>query len=155
MLTHPHPLPLFHPRPRSRPHSSLPLSRYSRCERLLCNGSVECLATPLRITYYHLTFPTNIPVHTNIFRMGPAHSVAGDDIQVAITAGNQGGFFQTEREPAGGVLSVARLIQQPQDFELWVELKLRRYGSLSTYLARVLVFVTQEEPRVAYSPLLE
>lgn len=60
-----------------------------------------------------------------------------------------------EREPAGGVLSVARLIQQPKDFELWVELKLRRYGSLSTYLARVLVFVTQEEPRVAYSPLLE
>lgn len=81
--------------------------------------------------------------------------MTGDDIQVAITAGNQGGFFQTEREPAGGVLSVARLIQQPQDFELWVELKLRRYGSLSTYLAKVMVFVTQEEPRVAYSPLLE
>lgn len=110
---------------------------------------------PLRITYYHLTFPTNIPVYTNIFRMGPAHSMAGDNIQVTITSGNQGGFFQTDRESTGGVLSVKKVIQQPQDFELWVELKLQRYGSLSTYLAKVRVFVTQEEPRVAYSPLLE
>lgn len=149
------PAPPLPSTPNPHPPPPTSLSRCSRCERLLCNGSVECLAAPLRITYYHLTFPTNIPVHTSVFRMGPAHSVAGDDIQVAITAGNEGGFFRTEREKAGGVLSVAQLIPQPQDFELWVELKLRRYGSLSTYLARVLVFVTQEEPRVAYSPLAE
>lgn len=136
----------------SPPH---PFSHCSRCERLLCNDSVECLAMPLRITYYYLTFRTNIPVYTNIFRMGPSHTVAGDDIQIAITAGNEGGFFQAERVPTGGVMSVAKLIDKPQDFELSLELRLRRYGTLSTYLAKVLVFVTQEEPRVPYNPHLE
>lgn len=43
----------------------------------------------------------------------------------------------------------------PRDFELTLELRLRRYGHLSTYLAKVLVFVTQEESRVTYNPLLE
>uniref|UniRef100_A0A672HTS0 Fibulin-1 n=1 Tax=Salarias fasciatus TaxID=181472 RepID=A0A672HTS0_SALFA len=127
----------------------------TRCERLLCNESVECLTMPLRITYYYLTFPTNIPVFTNIFRMGPSHTVSGDDIQIAITSGNEGGFFRTERMPTGGVMSVAKLISRPQDFDLSVELKLRRYGSVTTHLAKVLVFVTQEEPRVPYNPLLE
>lgn len=110
---------------------------------------------PLRITYYYLTFPTNIPIFTNIFRMGPSHIVAGDDIQIAITSGNEGGYFKTERVPTGGVMSVAKLINKAQDFELSLELRLRRYGTLSTYLAKVLVFVTQEEPRVPYNPLLE
>lgn len=110
---------------------------------------------PLRITYYYLTFPTNIPVLTNIFRMGPSHTVPGDDIQIAITSGNEGGFFKTERIPTGGVMSVAQLIRKPQDFDLSVELRLQRYSSISTYLAKVLVFVTQEEPRVPYNSLLE
>uniref|UniRef100_A0A3B4ZNV7 Fibulin-1 n=1 Tax=Stegastes partitus TaxID=144197 RepID=A0A3B4ZNV7_9TELE len=127
----------------------------TRCERLLCNESVECLTMPLRITYYYLTFPTNIPVFTNIFRMGPSHTVPGDDIQIAITSGNEGGFFKTEQMPTGGVMSVAKLISKPQDFDLALELRLRRYGSITTYLAKVLVFVTQEEPRVPYNPLLE
>ncbi|XP_033823944.1 fibulin-1 isoform X2 [Periophthalmus magnuspinnatus] len=127
----------------------------TRCERLLCNESVECLPKPLRITYYYLTFPTNIPVFTNIFRMGPSQTLLGDDLQIAITAGNEGGFFKTERSPTGGILSVAKLINKPQDFELSVELRLRRHTSLSTYLAKVLVFVTQDEPRVPYNPLLE
>lgn len=142
------PLPLSPPPPQ-------PFSLCSRCERLLCNESVECLAMPLRITYYYLTFPTNIPVFTNIFRMGPSHIMAGDDIQIAITDGNEGGFFKTEQVPTGGVMSVAKLINRPQDFELSLELRLRRYGTLSTYLAKVLVFVTQDEPRVPYNPLLE
>lgn len=110
---------------------------------------------PLRITYYYLTFPTNIPVFTNIFRMGPSHTVAGDDIQIAITSGNEDGFFMTERVPTGGVMSVARLISKPQDFELSLELRLHRYSSLSTYVAKVMVFVTQEEARVPYSVILE
>ncbi|XP_056137305.1 fibulin-1 isoform X2 [Lampris incognitus] len=125
----------------------------TRCERLLCNESSECLAMPLRITYYHLTFPANIPIYTNVFRMGPSHTVPGDDIQIAIVSGNEGGFFRTERVPTGGVMSVARLIDGPQDFELAVELRLRRYGTLSSYLAKVRVFVTQDEPRVPYNPL--
>lgn len=124
----------------------------SRCERLLCNESEECLAMPLRITYYYLTFPTNIPVSTDIFRMGPSHNVAGDDIQVAITAGNEGGFFKTARLLTGGVMSVAKVIDKPQDFDLSLELRLRRYGTLSTYLAKVLVFVTPTEPKLAYKP---
>lgn len=110
---------------------------------------------PLRITYYYLTFPTNIPVFTNIFRMGPSHSVPGDDIQIVITAGNEAGFFKTEKLPSGGVMSVAKLINTPQDFDLSLELRLRRFGTTSIYLAKVLVFVTQEEPKVPYNPLLE
>ncbi|KAM9376964.1 fibulin-1 isoform 2-T2 [Pholidichthys leucotaenia] len=127
----------------------------TRCERLLCNDSIECQALPMRITFYYLTFPTNIPVFTNIFRMGPSHTVPGDDIQIAITAGNEGDFFKTDRMPSGGIMSVAKLINKPQDFELSLELRLRRYGTITTYLAKVLVFVTQEEPRVPYNPLLE
>uniref|UniRef100_A0AAX7TIC4 Fibulin-1 n=1 Tax=Astatotilapia calliptera TaxID=8154 RepID=A0AAX7TIC4_ASTCA len=127
----------------------------TRCERLLCNESVQCLTMPLRITYYYLTFPTNIPIFTTIFRMGPSHTVPGDDIHIAITAGNEGGFFRTEQMPTGGVMSVAKLINKPEDFELSLELRLRRYGTITTYLAKVLVFVTQEEPRVPYNPLLE
>uniref|UniRef100_A0A8C3A6Z0 Fibulin 1 n=1 Tax=Cyclopterus lumpus TaxID=8103 RepID=A0A8C3A6Z0_CYCLU len=127
----------------------------TRCERLPCNESLECLTLPLRITYYYLTFPTNIPVFTNIFRMGPAHSVAGDDIQIVITAGNGGAFFKTERVPSGGVMSVQSSSTRRRTFELSLELRLRRYGTLSTYLARVLVFVTKEEPRVLYNSLLE
>ncbi|MEQ2172543.1 hypothetical protein GOODEAATRI_022144 [Goodea atripinnis] len=115
----------------------------------------ECLILPLRITYYYLTFPTNIPVLTNIFRMGPSHTVLGDDIEVALIAGNEGGFFKAERTPTGGVLSVARLIDKPQDFQLDLELRLRRYGTVSIYLAKVLVFVTQEKPRVPYNPYQE
>lgn len=128
-----------------------PSCHCSRCERLLCSESEECLAMPLRITYYYLTFPKNIPISTSIFRMGPSHNVAGDDIQVVITAGNEGGFFKTARLPTGGVMSVAKVIDEPQDFDLSLELRLRRYGTLSTYLAKVLVFVTPAEPKLAYN----
>ncbi|CAL8295792.1 unnamed protein product [Boreogadus saida] len=128
---------------------------YSRCERLLCNDSSECLATPLRITYYYLTFPTDIPVNTNVFRMGPSHPVPGDVVHIAIVAGNDGGHFRTERVATGGVMAVARPFAAAQDFEVALELRLQRYGHLSTYLARVMVFVSQEEPRVPYNPLLE
>lgn len=79
----------------------------------------------------------------------------GDDIQIAIIAGNEGGFFKTERVPLGGVMSVAKLINKPQDFELSVELSIRRYSGHSSYLAKVLVFVTEEEPRAPLNPLLE
>ncbi|XP_008409358.1 fibulin-1 isoform X2 [Poecilia reticulata] len=127
----------------------------TRCERLLCNDSVVCPILPLRITYYYLTFPTNIPVFTNIFRMGPSHTMPGDDIQVALTAGNEGGFFKAERTPTGGVMSVGRLIDKPQDFKLDLEMRLRRYSTVSIYLAKILVFVTQEEPKVPYNPFQE
>ncbi|CAB1323414.1 unnamed protein product [Coregonus sp. 'balchen'] len=70
-------------------------------------GETECLASPLRITYYQLTFPTNIPVPTNVFRMGPSNTVSGDHVQIAIVGGNEGSFFSAQRVPSGGVMAVA------------------------------------------------
>lgn len=87
--------------------------------------------------------------------MGPSNTVQGDDIQIAITAGNEEGFFKTELVGTGGVMSVAKSFKKSQDFDLSLELKLRHHSTITTYLAKVLVFVTQEEPRVPYSPLLE
>lgn len=52
-------------------------------------------------------------------------------------------------------MSVAKVIDKAQDFILSVEMSLRRYGSVTIYLAKVLVFVTQDEPRVPYNALLE
>lgn len=122
-----------------------PSSLRSRCERLPCNQSSECLALPVRITYYHLTFPTKIPIPTNIFRMGPSNSVLGDDIEVAIVDGNQGGYFAAKRLDHGGVLVVQKPITLPQDFEISLEMKLRRFGHLSVYLFKIRLFVTPDE----------
>ncbi|KAG1938364.1 fibulin-1 isoform X3 [Pimephales promelas] len=118
----------------------------TRCERLPCNLTSECLALPVRITYYHLTFPTKIPIPTNIFRMGPSNSALGDDIEVAIVDGNQGGFFSAKRVDHGGVLVVQKPITLPQDFEISLEMKLRRFGHLSVYLFKIRLFVTPDEP---------
>ncbi|XDV53525.1 hypothetical protein PO909_022003 [Leuciscus waleckii] len=117
----------------------------TRCERLPCNLTSECLALPVRITYYHLTFPTKIPIPTNIFRMGPSNSALGDDIEVAIVDGNQGGFFSVKRVDHGGVLVVQKPITLPQDFEISLEMKLRRFGHLSVYLFKIRLFVTPDE----------
>uniref|UniRef100_A0A8C7CSZ2 Fibulin-1 n=1 Tax=Oncorhynchus kisutch TaxID=8019 RepID=A0A8C7CSZ2_ONCKI len=127
----------------------------NRCERLLCNQTSECLALPLRITYYHLTFPTNIPVPTNVFRMGPSNTVPGDHVQIAIVGGNKGDFFGMQRVPSGGEMAVTRPITEPQDFELSLEMRLLRYGTTSTYLAKVLVFVVQEQPILPYNAIPE
>ncbi|XP_053497769.1 fibulin-1 isoform X3 [Ictalurus furcatus] len=120
-------------------------SSETRCERLPCNETSECLALPVRITYYHLTFPTNIPVPTNIFRMGPSNTVLGDNLQVAIVDGNQAGYFAAQRLENGGVIVVQKPISVPQDFEILLEMKLWRFGNLSTYLSKIRVFVTEED----------
>ncbi|TSK13428.1 Fibulin-1 [Bagarius yarrelli] len=120
-------------------------SSETRCERLPCNETSECLALPVRITYYHLTFPTNIHVPTNIFRMGPSNTVLGDSLQVAIVDGNQAGYFATERVENGGVIIVQKPITVPQDFEILLEMKLWRFGTLSTYLSKIRVFVTEQD----------
>ncbi|XP_028815020.1 fibulin-1 isoform X3 [Denticeps clupeoides] len=124
----------------------------TRCERLPCNEHSECLALPLRITYYHLTFPTNIPVPTNIFRMGPSNMVPGDEIDITIEEGNESGYFSAQTLPSGGVMAVQRPIDQPQDFDLSVMMKLLRYGTVSSYLAKVSVFVTEDQPRDQHPP---
>ncbi|KAG9335463.1 hypothetical protein JZ751_004592 [Albula glossodonta] len=117
----------------------------TRCERLPCSQTSECLALPLRITPYYLTFPTNIPVPTNVFRMGPSNTVPGDDIQLAIVSGNEDGFFSTQRLSSGGLIVVQKPITEPRDFLLTVELTLQRYGTLSTYLAKMHIFVTHDQ----------
>ncbi|KAJ8262360.1 hypothetical protein GJAV_G00165540 [Gymnothorax javanicus] len=122
------------------------LAGENRCERLPCNQTVECLSLPQRITYYQLTFPTNVPVPTNIFRMGPSNLAPGDQVQLNITDGNQDGYFKTQKISTGGVISVTRPITKPRDFMLAVEMKLLRYGMTSTYLAKISVFVTQDFP---------
>ncbi|KAG7455868.1 hypothetical protein MATL_G00245510 [Megalops atlanticus] len=116
----------------------------TRCERLPCNQTSECLALPLRITHYHLTFPTNVPVPTNVFRMGPSNSVPGDDVQLAIVGGNEDGFFGAQKLSSGGVIAVQRPIAEPRDFLLSVEMRLLRYGTVSTYMAKIRVFVTDD-----------
>ncbi|XP_066580415.1 fibulin-1 isoform X2 [Amia ocellicauda] len=118
----------------------------ARCERLPCNQNNECLGQPLRITYYHLTFPTNVPVPTNVFRMGPSNSVPGDDILITIVDGNDEGYFSAQKVNSGGIVAVQRPIPHPQDFLLTVEMKLFRYGTLSTFLAKIHVFVTVDQP---------
>ncbi|XP_051978849.1 fibulin-1-like isoform X3 [Xyrauchen texanus] len=117
----------------------------TRCERLPCNQTSECVALPVRITYYHLTFPTKIPIPTDIFRMGPSNSAVGDDIEVAVVDGNQGGYFAAKHLDHGGVLVVQKPIVVPQDFEISMEMKLRRFGHLSVYLFKIRLFVTPDE----------
>ncbi|XP_061108001.1 fibulin-1 isoform X2 [Conger conger] len=118
----------------------------TRCERLACNHTVECLALAQRITHYQLTFPTNVPVPTNIFRMGPSNLVPGDQVQLSIVDGNQDGYFSTQKLSTGGVIAVQQPIREPRDFLLTVEMKLVRYGTNSTYVAKIRVYVTQDMP---------
>ncbi|KAJ8411170.1 hypothetical protein AAFF_G00171760 [Aldrovandia affinis] len=116
----------------------------TRCERFPCNQTSECLALPLRITHYYLTFPTNVPVPTNVFRMGPSNTAAGDDIQLAIISGNEDSFFNAQKLSSGGLIVVQKPITEHRDFLLSVELKLIRYGTVSTYIAIIHIFVTHD-----------
>ncbi|XP_076127650.1 fibulin-1 isoform X3 [Alosa pseudoharengus] len=118
----------------------------TRCERLICNQSSECLTLPVRITHYQLTFPINIRTPTNIFRMGPSNIFPGDQVDIAIMEGNEDGYFGTQRVPSGGVMTVQRPIDKPKDFEVSLVMTLIRHGMLSTYMAKVLVFVTEDQP---------
>lgn len=92
---------------------------------------------------------------TNVFRMGPSNTVPGDHVQIAIVGGNEGSFFSAQRVPSGGVMAVVQPITEPQDFELSLEMRLLRYGTTSTYLAKVLVFVVQEQPIIPYNAIPE
>ncbi|XP_063052733.1 fibulin-1 isoform X2 [Engraulis encrasicolus] len=115
----------------------------TRCERLTCNQNSECLGMPVRITHYQLTFPINIPTPTVIFRMGPSNVLPGDSVRVSIAEGNEGGFFGVESGPSGGAMLVQKPITQPNDFQLTLLMKLTRHGLLTTYMAKVRVFVTE------------
>ncbi|XP_068134309.1 fibulin-1 isoform X2 [Hyperolius riggenbachi] len=116
----------------------------TRCERMPCFDS-ECQSQPLRITYHHLSFPTNVPVPTDIFRMGPSHAFPDDTIHLSITSGNEKGYFVTKNvNNHSGLVAVQRPITEPQDFLLTIQMNLYRHGTLNTFLAKLHVFVTPE-----------
>lgn len=118
----------------------------SRCERLPCEQNSECQSLPLRISFYNLTFPTNIPIPAAVFRMGPSSSVPGDDIQLFIIDGDVEGYFSIQKTAHGAVVSVQRPLPEPRDFLLTVEIRLMRYGIISNFVAKIAVFVVNGQP---------
>ncbi|XP_041129580.1 fibulin-2-like isoform X2 [Polyodon spathula] len=114
-----------------------------RCERVSCLNYVECQSSPLRITYYQLSFQTNIVVPAQIFRIGPSPAYSGDNIIISITSGNAEDFFSTRKlNPYTGAVYLQRQVRQPKDFLIDVEMKLWRQGAFTTFLAKIYVFIT-------------
>ncbi|KAF3855702.1 hypothetical protein F7725_016425, partial [Dissostichus mawsoni] len=106
-----------------------------------CN-SLDCQNSPVRITYYQLSFQTNIIIPAQIFRIGPSPSYSGDHISISIIRGNEEGFFSTRKlNGYTGAVFLQRQVKQPKDFLIYVEMKLLRKGTLSTFLAKIYVFI--------------
>ncbi|XP_049740611.1 fibulin-1 isoform X2 [Elephas maximus indicus] len=117
----------------------------TRCERLPCHETQECPKLPLRITYYHLSFPTNIQVPAVVFRMGPSNTVPGDSMQLAITGGNEEGFFTTRKvSHHSGVVALTKPVPEPRDLLLTVKMDLYRHGTVSSFVAKLFIFVSAE-----------
>ncbi|XP_011373281.1 fibulin-1 isoform X2 [Pteropus vampyrus] len=117
----------------------------TRCERLPCHENQECRSLPLRITYYHLSFPTNIQVPAVVFRMGPSSSVPGDSMKLAITGGNEEGFFSTRKvNHHSGVVALTKPVPEPRDLLLTVKMDLYRHGTVSSFVAKLFIFVSAE-----------
>ncbi|KAM9444831.1 fibulin-2-like [Clarias gariepinus] len=115
----------------------------TRCERVSCMNIAECQNLPLRITYYQLSFQTNIIVPALVFRMGPSPAFSGDNVIISIRNGNEGGYFSPRKLNAyTGAIYLQRQLPQPRDFLLDVEMKLWRQGTFTTFLARIYVFIT-------------
>lgn len=83
--------------------------------------------------------------------MGPSSSVPGDDIQVFLMDGDAEGFFSIQKTAHGAVVSLQRPVPKPQDFLLTVEIRLIRYGIISTFVAKIAVFVVNDQPIVPSS----
>uniref|UniRef100_A0AAZ3SKI1 Fibulin 2 n=1 Tax=Oncorhynchus tshawytscha TaxID=74940 RepID=A0AAZ3SKI1_ONCTS len=116
----------------------------TRCERSGCPAnSVDCQTSPLRITYYQLSFQINIVIPTQIFRIGPSPAYRGDNIAISITHGNEENYFSTRKlNSFTGAVYLQRQVTQPRDFLIDVEMKLLRQGAFTTFLARIYVFIT-------------
>ncbi|KAK2851617.1 hypothetical protein Q5P01_007893, partial [Channa striata] len=69
----------------------------TRCERISCPSYLDCQNTPQRITYYYLSFQSNIIVPAQIFRIGPSPAYSGDNVIVSITQGNEENYFSTRK----------------------------------------------------------
>uniref|UniRef100_A0A4W5QKQ2 Fibulin 2 n=1 Tax=Hucho hucho TaxID=62062 RepID=A0A4W5QKQ2_9TELE len=121
-----------------------------RCERQSCPNLLDCQNSPLRITYYHLSFQTNIVIPAQIFRIGPSPAYSGDNVIITITQGNLENYFSTRKLNAyTGAVYMHRQVREPQDFLIDVEMKLWRQGTFTTFLARIYVFIT---PITFYPP---
>lgn len=114
-----------------------------RCERISCPNYLECQNSPLRITYYYLSFQSNIVIPAQIFRIGPSPAYSGDNVIVTITQGNEENYFSTRKLNAyTGAVFLQRQVQGPRDFLITVEMKLWRQGAFTTFQARIYVFIT-------------
>nr|XP_033782229.1 fibulin-2 isoform X2 [Geotrypetes seraphini] len=116
-----------------------------RCERINCLNYLDCQNSPVRITYYQLNFPMNIVIPSHIFRIGPSPAYAGDNIILSITKGNEESYFSTRKlNSYTGIVYLQRQIHEPQDFLLDVEMKLLRQGTVTTFLAKIYIFITAQ-----------
>lgn len=119
------------------------VSPFRRCERIRCPNYQECQNSPLRITYYYLSFQSNIVIPAQIFRIGPSPAYSGDNVIVTITQGNEENYFSTRKLNAyTGAVYLHRQVEGPQDFLINVEMKLWRQGTFTTFHARIYVFIT-------------
>ncbi|XP_047467362.1 fibulin-2-like isoform X2 [Mugil cephalus] len=115
----------------------------TRCERISCPNYLECQNSPLRITYYYLSFQSNIVIPAQIFRIGPSPAYSGDNVIVTITQGNEESYFSTRKLNAyTGAVYLHRQVQGPRDFLITVEMKLWRQGTFTTFQAKIYVFIT-------------
>ncbi|GCC21413.1 hypothetical protein chiPu_0019883 [Chiloscyllium punctatum] len=115
----------------------------TQCERLSCQGYVECQMVPQRITYYQLSFPTNVRVPVDIFRISPSPVYVGDNILLGITRGNEGLHFAIRRvDPYTGFVYLQLPPRQPREFLLDVEMTLIRQGRATKFIIRIHIFVT-------------
>uniref|UniRef100_A0A667ZCL5 Fibulin 2 n=1 Tax=Myripristis murdjan TaxID=586833 RepID=A0A667ZCL5_9TELE len=115
----------------------------TRCERISCPSYLDCQNSPLRITYYYLSFQSNIVIPAQIFRIGPSPAYSGDNVIVSITRGNEENYFSTRKLNAyTGAVYLHRQVREPRDFSIDVEMKLWRQGTFTTFLARIYVFIT-------------
>ncbi|XP_063750103.1 fibulin-2-like isoform X2 [Eleginops maclovinus] len=115
----------------------------TRCERISCPNYLECQNSPLRITYYYLSFQSNIVVPAQIFRIGPSPAYSGDNVIVSITEGNEENYFSTRKLNAyTGAVYLNRQVEAQRDFAVNVEMKLWRQGTFTTFQAKIFVFIT-------------
>ncbi|KAM8862437.1 fibulin-2-like isoform 1-T5 [Spinachia spinachia] len=115
----------------------------TRCERISCPNYLDCQNSPLRITYYYISFQSNIVIPAQIFRIGPSPAYSGDNVIVSITGGNEEGHFSTRKLNAyTGAVFLNRQAEGPRDFSISVEMKLWRQGTFTTFQAKIFVFVT-------------
>lgn len=110
-----------------------------------CPDHLRCQNSPLRITYYYLSFQANIVVPAQIFRIGPSPAYSGDNVIVSVTWGNEENYFSVRKLNAyTGALYLQRQVPGPRDFLVNVEMKLWRQGTFTTFHARIYVFITAD-----------